>query len=62
MRSKLLSAICSISMMFGFANTLQAKETWDKVFKPSNKVEIQKVSFTNRYGITLVGDLYIPNK
>lgn len=60
MRSKLLSAICSISMMFGFVNTLQAKETWDKVFKPSNKVEIQKVSFTNRYGITLVGDLYIP--
>ena len=33
---------------------------WDKTFPQSDKVEIKKVSFTNRYGITLVGDLYIP--
>lgn len=33
---------------------------WDKVFAKSDKVEHQKVQFTNRYGITLVGDLYIP--
>ena len=33
---------------------------WDKVFAKSNKVEVQKVSFKNRYGITLVGVLYIP--
>lgn len=33
---------------------------WDKIFAKSNKVEVQKVSFKNRYGITLVGDLYIP--
>ena len=38
------------------------KTTWDKTFKKSDKVDIQKVSFKNRYGITLVGDLYIPKE
>lgn len=33
---------------------------WDKVFPRSDKVDHQKVSFKNRYGITLVGDLYSP--
>ena len=33
---------------------------WDKIFPQSNQVEHRKVSFKNRYGITLVGDLYIP--
>ena len=33
---------------------------WDKIFPQSDKVEHRKVSFKNRYGITLVGDLYIP--
>ena len=33
---------------------------WDKTFPQSDKVEVKKVSFKNRYGITLVGDLYIP--
>nr|WP_313111750.1 alpha/beta hydrolase [Pseudescherichia sp.] len=35
-------------------------EKWDKTFAESNKVDHRKVSFQNRYGITLVGDLYIP--
>ena len=33
---------------------------WDKVFPKSDNVEHKKVTFTNRYGITLVADLYIP--
>jgi len=33
---------------------------WDKTFPQSSKVEHSKVTFKNRYGITLVGDLYIP--
>ncbi len=33
---------------------------WDKIFPQSDKVEHQKVTFKNRYGITLVADLYIP--
>lgn len=35
-------------------------ETWDKTFTKSAKVDHRKVTFQNRYGITLVGDLYIP--
>ncbi|CNC16974.1 alpha/beta hydrolase [Yersinia frederiksenii] len=35
-------------------------EKWDKTFVESNTVEHRKVTFQNRYGITLVGDLYIP--
>lgn len=35
-------------------------QTWDKVFARSDRVEHQKVTFQNRYGITLVGDLYVP--
>ena len=33
---------------------------WDKTFAQSDKVEHQKVVFHNRYGIKLVGDLYLP--
>ena len=33
---------------------------WDKTFAQSNKVDHRKVSFKNRYGITLVADLYLP--
>lgn len=35
-------------------------EKWDKTFPQSSKVEHRKVTFPNRYGITLVGDLYLP--
>ncbi len=38
----------------------QDASTWDKVFPQSDLVDHQKVSFTNRYGITLSGDLYLP--
>ena len=33
---------------------------WDKVFPQSDKVEHSKITFYNRYGITLAADLYIP--
>ncbi|WP_429052104.1 alpha/beta hydrolase [Aeromonas rivipollensis] len=33
---------------------------WDKTFAQSDKVEHRKVTFKNRYGITLVADLYLP--
>jgi len=31
---------------------------WDKTFPKSDKVEHRKITFKNRYGITLAGDLY----
>ncbi|MFH4535201.1 alpha/beta hydrolase [Vibrio diabolicus] len=34
--------------------------TWDKTFTKSNQVQHRKVSFKNRYGITLAADLYQP--
>lgn len=33
---------------------------WDKTFPKCAKVDHQKVTFKNRYGITLAGDLYLP--
>ena len=35
---------------------------WDKVFPKSDKVEHRKVTFANRYGITLAADVYIPKE
>ncbi|MGG5836313.1 alpha/beta hydrolase [Huaxiibacter chinensis] len=35
-------------------------DKWDKTFAQSQKVDHRKVAFQNRYGITLVGDLYLP--
>ena len=33
---------------------------WDKTFPKSDKVDHKKVTFVNRYGITLAADMYIP--
>lgn len=33
---------------------------WDKTFKRSDKVDHKKVTFCNRYGITLAADMYTP--
>lgn len=44
----------------GMNNTLKITQEWDKIFPKSEKVEHRKVTFQNRYGITLVGDLYTP--
>lgn len=39
---------------------LNLTEEWDKTFPKSNKVNHRKVTFHNRYGITLAADLYEP--
>lgn len=39
---------------------LELTQEWDKVFPESNKVNHSKVTFRNRYGITLAADLYVP--
>ena len=38
-----------------------APQVWDKTFTKSDAVIHSKVTFTNRFGITLVADLYIQN-
>lgn len=37
-------------------------QEWDKTFPKSSKVDHKKVTFTNRYGITLAADLYQPKQ
>ncbi len=39
---------------------LQLTQQWDKVFPLSEKVTHSKVTFVNRYGITLAADMYVP--
>lgn len=40
--------------------TLHLTNTWDKVFPKSENVNHRKVTFHNRYGLTLAADLYEP--
>ena len=39
---------------------LKLTSEWDKIFKLSDKVNHQKITFHNRFGIFLAGDLYEP--
>lgn len=39
---------------------LKLTEEWDKTFPKSDKVDHSKVTFVNRFGITLAADLYVP--
>ena len=40
--------------------TLHLTREWDKTFAESDKVDHCKVTFVNRYGITLAADMYVP--
>ena len=42
------------------AEELKLVSEWDKTFPKSEKVDHEKVTFVNRYGITLAADLYKP--
>ena len=59
MIKKFLLGLFTVLLIVGGSNMANAK-TWDKTFPKSDKVNIQKVEFKNRFGITLVGDLYSP--
>ena len=41
-------------------STMKLEQGWDKTFPKSDRVDHRKVTFRNRYGITLAGDLYQP--
>lgn len=42
--------------------SLNLTQEWDKVFPLSSKVNHRKVTFINRYGITLAADMYVPKQ
>lgn len=44
------------------SETLKLVKEWDKTFPKSDKVNHKKVTFHNRYGITLAADMYTPKK
>lgn len=39
---------------------LKITQEWDKTFPKSDKIDHKKVTFCNRYGITLAADMYTP--
>ena len=39
---------------------LPLTQAWDKTFPKSEKADYSKVTFANRYGITLAADMYVP--
>lgn len=39
---------------------LKLGSEWDKTFPKSDKVDHSKITFVNRYGITLAADMYVP--
>lgn len=52
--------ICLFFLKTGDLSTMAKEIVWDKVFKKSELVDVQKVEFKNRFGIKLTGDLYLP--
>ena len=56
-----VTALAAASLLPTFNAKAQTMTSdWDKVFPQKENVDHQKVTFTNRYGITLSGDLYQP--
>lgn len=53
--------LATMGLMSAAASThAQDLPAWDKTFPKSDKVEHQKVTFKNRFGLTLAADLYVP--
>jgi len=53
--------LASLGLIFAAPNSAFSASTdvsWDKVFEKSEKVDVKKVSFKNRFGVELVGDLH----
>ena len=58
MKTAIIIAIVAILGILGYF--LLPCNKWDKTFAKNPTVISQKVHFTNRYGVELTGDLYIP--
>nr|WP_320114690.1 alpha/beta hydrolase [uncultured Desulfuromonas sp.] len=61
---KKLMTMMSLGVALSAGATASAAETptWDKTFAKSDKVVHEKVSYPNRYGITISADLYVPKQ
>jgi hypothetical protein len=56
----LATAAVPFAVIHNSAKAQTMSNQWDKTFPRSEKVDHGKVSFKNRYGIALTGDLYTP--
>ena len=56
------TVVITVLLLGGISLALLHALRWDKTFAKSDKVTVKKVKFMNRYGITLVGDLYVPKE
>ncbi|MDE5662605.1 MAG: alpha/beta hydrolase [Muribaculaceae bacterium] len=55
-----LTAINAQNNNINDMENLKLTSEWDKTFPKSENVEHSKVTFVNRYGITLAADMYVP--
>jgi fermentation-respiration switch protein FrsA (DUF1100 family) len=53
-------AAAGVLSLSGNAALAQYDGTWDKTFPQSDRVDHRKVSYTNRLGVNLVADMYVP--
>ncbi len=56
----LLATACRRTNHSTDMNTSEKDLAWDKVFPRNEQIRHDKVTFTNRYGIRLTADLYLP--
>ena len=55
-----ISATAQISDNMIQEKTLGLTQVWDKTFPKSDKVDHKKITFHNRFGITIAADMYVP--
>ncbi len=58
----ILNSLIILAILITGGNLMSEAKTndWDKTFPKSDRVNVEKVHFKNRYGIELTGDLYTP--
>lgn len=60
MKINFQTGICERMVIIMKNQQLELTQKWDKTFPKSENVNHSKVTFHNRYGITLAADLYVP--
>ena len=56
----MIAAVACLSMVGKASAAERQNPAWDKTFPQSDMVTVEKVRFTNRVDIELVGDMYLP--
>jgi fermentation-respiration switch protein FrsA (DUF1100 family) len=54
------TAVFFLVLFMSGVSTASGTDTWDKTFEKSDKVIHEKVTYPNRFGITISADMYLP--